>query len=1192
MFCSATATVGAVAATEGETPRSSDRTPQAAHCRGQAGETLTATPILPGRATAAACDGACKRGGYGGWGYVIELADGHQLTGSGAELETTNNRQELRAAIAALHALAELPQAGPVELATDSQYVRDNLTRSLPRWKRNGWRTAEGQPVKNRDLWQQLEQAAAAAPWVELVWVRGHNGHPLNEAADQLASAAAEQLRQQQAQQTAAGLAPIGSAWDADTTSPDGLLAEHRSEWLGSAVAPELIAANVVSLAGADVLEALAGDRIEALYKRSTHYVPTGNNGQGGMARLLRPLEPIAAAGGWWVDGLDPLADWATMAWGQFKAAQPRWNHERNRAIKYEAPVGQRTRSAWLRVPAAVAQLVADRFGLPLPAAVAADHNGKAGAFWRWVATEPRLPLLLTEGAKKAGALLSAGVPAVALPGIWNGAPRDPATDRAALLPDLAAVPWAKRQALVLFDWSDSGRGRRDVARAARRLGHHLRRAGAADVLVGICPGPHKGADDHLAAGGTWEQLAAALQPLQAEPALHRTRAADQIAPAGYLADGVNLQQLADQRLLAIAAPMGAGKTLLARELMAPHLADGVPIVAPTHRTSLGEASAAAVGLPWAAAPDDVERLQGLGLCWDSLRPTSGLRINAADWAGSVLLLDEVAQGIEHLLFGTGTAVAQHRSETLDTTAALLRTCRAAVAMDAQLSEPVLQLLETLTGSSAHLLRSAHRPMTGRPVLVPQGLTARTAAEQGRAHVLRLAKAGARVLVITTAQQAGVKGSAQNLARLVKKHRPTARVLMIDSTTPEAAAALGGAPNETAAAHDWIIASPAITSGLSIDQHGLFDEVLVIGAGGRLTCEHIAQAAARVRDPRCPVTIYAPEMAPQLRIGSGDTSPADLLKHLAATEAQLLAALVGAAGWQPSATNESPWLRCWLEMAAHRNRQSHAYSATIAALLEGEGWTVTTTAPAAEDVVLVAEASADLGDIAKAAQAAEDAAVIAAAPITAAAAADLADKRRRTPAEQAQLQRHRIAARWGLGAADPSPELLAADRERLSQRLRFAWILQDVDFRQLAAAHDQRRAQQLTTGGKAWAPDLSRELLGHKIAAADALGLPKWLCRRDWISSDDQQLQQLHTTATAHAGSMAANLGIPPGKRASGTLRALLRLCGFRLESRRARCGNGRRGWQYRITPEPLPHGVNLQQLAAAWADQLATGGG
>jgi len=980
-----------------------------------------------------------------------------------------------------------------------------------------------------------------------------------------------------------------GSAWDL-SASPDRVIPDHLSEWVsGSAVAPELVAANVETINGRDVLEALAGDRIEAMGGWASQYAT------GSVARLLRPLEPLAEAGGWWCSGLDPLAKWGPMRWGQFKPDAPRWNPEKGRAIKYEAPIGQPTRSVWLRVPAVVAQRVADRWGLTLPAAVAADSNGNAGAFWRWVAATPALPVVITEGAKKAAALLSAGIPAVALPGVDNGAKRTGEKDAngrrtgpVELLPDLAALPWAKRSAWVLFDHSDSSKGRRAVMAAARRLGHHLKRAGA-DVLVGICPGPAKGADDHLAAGGNWEQLAAGLAPLTPKPALPRLRGADQLAPAGFLSDGVDLQQLAAHRLLAIAAPMGAGKTRLARELMAPHLADGVPVLSPTHRTSLGEASAEAVGIPWMATPGDDQRLQGLGLCWDSLRPTSGLRINPADWAGSVLLLDEIAQGVEHLLFGTGTAVAQHRTQTLATIAALIRTCRAAVAMDAQLPDPVLRLLETLTGSPAHLLRSAHRPMAGRLVVIPQGLTARTAAERGRAHVLQLAKQHRRALVFTTAQQAGVKGSAQNLARLIRQHWPAARILMIDSESHDDAQALAADPNGVAAAHDLVIITPAITSGLSMDAPGLFDEVVALAPGGQLTAEHVAQAAARVRDPHCPVTIYAPAIAPKLRIGSGATEAAELLQHLATSEARLLAALVGAVAWDPAANNESPWLRCWLEMAAHRNRQSHAYSATIAGLLEREGWAVTTTPPAA-DPLLVAQASADLATIADAAQAAEDLAVINAEPITAADAADLADKRRRTPEENAQLQRHRVAERWGLGAAAPTPELLTADRERLSQRLRFGWILQDLQFRQLAAAHDQRRAAELTADGQAWAPDLTRELLRHKIDAADALGLPSWLQRREWFSSDDAQLQQLQTIATTHAAAMAANLGVSPGKRASGTLRSLLRLCGFRIESRRARCGNGRRGWQYRIVRDALPLGADHQALITAWADQLSGG--
>jgi hypothetical protein len=136
----------------------------------------------------------------------------------------------------------------------------------------------------------------------------------------------------------------------------------HLIEWVeGSAVAPELAAANLQTLRGPEVIEALAGDRWDALGGHAQQYAT------GAVVRLLRPLEPLAEAGGWWCSGLDPLTDWAPMAWGQFKADQPRWDTERNRARKYEAPLGVPTRSTWLRVPAAVAQRVADRWGLELP---------------------------------------------------------------------------------------------------------------------------------------------------------------------------------------------------------------------------------------------------------------------------------------------------------------------------------------------------------------------------------------------------------------------------------------------------------------------------------------------------------------------------------------------------------------------------------------------------------------------------------------------------------------------------------------------------------------------------------------------------------------------------------------------------------------------------------------------------------
>ena len=133
-------------------------------------------------------DGACSGNpGPGGWGAVLEYG-GHERTLSGFEPETTNNRMELMAVIRALEALT---RPCTVRVVTDSQYVQKGIRDWLPGWKKRNWKTASGSPVKNRDLWQALE-AAAAPHTVSWEWVRGHNGHPQNERADALARAAIE----------------------------------------------------------------------------------------------------------------------------------------------------------------------------------------------------------------------------------------------------------------------------------------------------------------------------------------------------------------------------------------------------------------------------------------------------------------------------------------------------------------------------------------------------------------------------------------------------------------------------------------------------------------------------------------------------------------------------------------------------------------------------------------------------------------------------------------------------------------------------------------------------------------------------------------------------------------------------------------------------------------------------------------
>ena len=137
-------------------------------------------------------DGACKGNpGAGGWGALL-VTDGHRKEICGGEANTTNNRMEMTAVI---RALESLKRPSTVEVHTDSQYVQKGIREWMAGWKRRNWRTADGKPVKNQDLWLQLD-ALSQLHRIEWKWVRGHAGHPENERADALANQGVLQAQQ------------------------------------------------------------------------------------------------------------------------------------------------------------------------------------------------------------------------------------------------------------------------------------------------------------------------------------------------------------------------------------------------------------------------------------------------------------------------------------------------------------------------------------------------------------------------------------------------------------------------------------------------------------------------------------------------------------------------------------------------------------------------------------------------------------------------------------------------------------------------------------------------------------------------------------------------------------------------------------------------------------------------------------
>ena len=135
-------------------------------------------------------DGGCRGNpGPGGWGVVLQAGSAEKELWGG-EANTTNNRMELTAVIRALEALT---RPASVQIHTDSQYVQKGISQWIHNWKRNGWKTADKKPVKNADLWQELDRISQQHR-ITWLWVKGHAGHPGNERADTLANRGIDEL--------------------------------------------------------------------------------------------------------------------------------------------------------------------------------------------------------------------------------------------------------------------------------------------------------------------------------------------------------------------------------------------------------------------------------------------------------------------------------------------------------------------------------------------------------------------------------------------------------------------------------------------------------------------------------------------------------------------------------------------------------------------------------------------------------------------------------------------------------------------------------------------------------------------------------------------------------------------------------------------------------------------------------------
>jgi hypothetical protein len=625
--------------------------------------------------------------------------------------------------------------------------------------------------------------------------------------------------------------------------------AEYYELHKESGIHSDLIKLNFFHLEGNDALDRLfISDKLKRINTGAVSY---------SILKRYRHVEE----GGWWVSGVDVLNKYSDDLWGQFKPLQPRLSADKGKIIKYEAPPKHPTGIIALKVSRLLWDKVADGRGLggfphkrpvqeaelnniPLVLSSLDYDEDQEISFWSWVVNNPEVPLIITEGAKKAAALISLGYAAIALPGIFNGyrQPKDEfgrKTGLAKLIPQLQVFAKAGRKVYFAFDRDTKASTIANVNCAIAKTGKLFAKAGV-DVKVISWSQQAKGVDDLIVQHGaeafhqaydralsleTWLVRSSVQLTYKANVQVNRrylgSLAKTEVPPFGDKPQGHNIRrqkyphsgtshkgitsegkndELASRmgvpntlfipdtaKLIGLKSPKGTGKTHLLEQIVDRAIKEGKWVILLTHRIQLGEALCQRVGLPYLTEIKTVEygNVLGYGLCIDSLHPLSGARFNADNWSDGIVIIDEAEQVIWHLL--NSATCASERVEILAQFKTLIQNNLSGDGQvylaDADLSDVSLDYIRGLAGFHVEpfVVVNDWQPP------IEQRWTIHNYEDKNPARLVRdltcHIEAGGRPFISCSAQKLKSKWGTQNLESYLELEFPDKKILRIDSET-------------------------------------------------------------------------------------------------------------------------------------------------------------------------------------------------------------------------------------------------------------------------------------------------------------------------------------------------------------------------------------------------------------------------
>ncbi|MEO1348024.1 MAG: plasmid replication protein, CyRepA1 family [Cyanobacteria bacterium J06635_15] len=984
----------------------------------------------------------------------------------------------------------------------------------------------------------------------------------------------------------------------------------YVQEWRASQVTDRLIGANVRYADGNEAVDLLTHHAISEMGGHAAQYATT-------PVIKLRQRYSHVMEGGWWVSGLDPLADWQPMDWGQFKPQNPRtsWKNP-DKVIKYEAPAKQSTRALFLSLPWTDGLNIAQRHQLGLnyqhrlqqavhdtyPDAkdlshaqtlsiVLDRHSASAPEdqdrnFWSWWLSNPKAPIVITEGAKKAGAALTAGYATIALPGVYNGYrskdrlgnPIDPV-----LIPDIQAIVGSERPIILAFDQDDKPQTRRNVSIAISRFSQLLINAGCNVSIAQWSSKQGKGLDDLIADQGTdvfHKAIDSALtfEEWQLWQALdNRLTLGSSLGLRAQALTVLTPQTMPKQGILAIAAAKGTGKTNLINSL----IEHQPKVLLAGHRISLMRNLCERCGVNYRG---DLDKQDGrfitgsgytlrVGTCVDSL-----LAIDPKSFEGCDLVLDEVCQVLRHLLTSSTCNQQGKRPVLLSRFRQLLQAARRVIIADADLDDHAIRYIQQLRSQpSDHDLNAdatiphhaANQLFLIHNTFKPPGYAVRfiQAPDSSAitAELLHDLKNGDRIYIATDSKR-GSKRIHYLIEELQTQLKQESSNLLLNSDT-------SGGDTERAFMENpdlhlstltlqAVTGSPSTATGLSIEGDH-FDKVYGIFYGASSTDADMAQALGRVRAP-VPRVVWCAKYGRSFSKAGRETSPRalrSLLKQKTQANTLLIQASLSEVGYRSMSDYDwesDPHIHYWSQIEAQRNRSMWSLRTALKVRLMHEGHQVKTVTLQKNQQAhnLLKEARDEL-KMENALQ------VEAAVNLSPADAKLLGQQESLEPEQRLALQKYEIAKFYGLPLEDVDADVVLQDDSgrRRGRLLNLEWSQYpetaiDIDIRAL------ERQGQWQHGYTPW--DLSNAVLKQKLRLL--LGIDAYLeLGKTWESESLDTFKQ-NTLNYAPQIKAVLNFSVKPEMSAAQILNQLLEQMGLTCVNYQPR-REGKRTRIYELDP-------------------------